>query len=231
MLSQGILEIGKYIFVFKNGFPDLADVKPTVNKNRFDFIYWLHRACSRCVHNDIYGSIMLSNCKAMLVLMTSNRNVILILRLIPNPILRSAFKKLAKIGQFYFPIQFSVKFHNSTSHSNEKCVDVMLWFHCHHQGTNSQPRAQCIIPMLFLEVFVAQTSKRNRLLIGSSWPAAGAECGGKSIHLPCIQCQKVLHSGCCSWRHNYYCQQRQAVRSNKLSTSLRCLWFIVGNTQ
>ena len=46
MLSSGILEVGKNIFAFKNDFLYSADVKPTVNKNRFDFIYWLHRACS-----------------------------------------------------------------------------------------------------------------------------------------------------------------------------------------
>ena len=33
MLSKGILEIDKNIFVFKNSFPYSADVKPTVNKN------------------------------------------------------------------------------------------------------------------------------------------------------------------------------------------------------
>ena len=52
-------------------------------------------------------------------------------------------------------------------------------------------------------------------------PAAGAESGGKSIHWTCMWRQKVLHSGCCGWRHNYYHQQRQADRANEQSTSLR----------
>ena len=38
MLSLGIFEIGKNIFVFKNDVPYSADVKPTVNKNWFGFI-------------------------------------------------------------------------------------------------------------------------------------------------------------------------------------------------
>ena len=54
-------------------------------------------------------------------------------------------------------------------------------------------------------------------------PATGAECGGKSIHLPHIQRQKVLYNAYCGWRHNNYCQQRQAGRANEQSTSLRCL--------
>ena len=56
-------------------------------------------------------------------------------------------------------------------------------------------------------------------------PAAGTECRGKLIHLPHIWRQKVLHSGCCGWRHNYYCLQRQVDRANEQSTSLRCLWY------
>ena len=56
-------------------------------------------------------------------------------------------------------------------------------------------------------------------------PAAGAVSGGKSIHWTRMWRQKVLHSGCCGWRHNYYDQQRQAGRANEQSTSLRCLWF------
>ena len=55
-------------------------------------------------------------------------------------------------------------------------------------------------------------------------PAAGAVSGGKSIHWTRMWRQKVLHSGCCGWRHNYYDQQRQAGRANEQSTSLRCLW-------
>ena len=55
-------------------------------------------------------------------------------------------------------------------------------------------------------------------------PAAGAVSGGKSIHWTRMWRQKVLHSGCCGWRHNYYHQQRQAGRANEQSTSLRCLW-------
>ena len=47
-------------------------------------------------------------------------------------------------------------------------------------------------------------------------------------------CQKVFHSGCCGWQHNYYSQQRQAGLDNEQSTSLRCLWLyyinILGNT-
>ena len=58
-------------------------------------------------------------------------------------------------------------------------------------------------------------------------PAAGAESGGKSIHWTRMWCQKVLHSGCCGWQHNYYSQQRQAGRANEQSTSLRCLWLKV----
>ena len=54
--------------------------------------------------------------------------------------------------------------------------------------------------------------------------AASAECGGKSIHLPRMWHQKVLHSVCFSWQQNYYCQQRQAGWANEQSTSLRCLW-------
>ena len=38
MLSQGILEIAKYISVFRNIFPYSADVKPKVNKNWVDLI-------------------------------------------------------------------------------------------------------------------------------------------------------------------------------------------------
>ena len=53
--------------------------------------------------------------------------------------------------------------------------------------------------------------------------ATGTECRGKSIHSPHIQHQKVLHSSCCGWQHNYYCQQRQAGWANDESTSLRCL--------
>ena len=37
-----MLEKGKNINVFNNSFPYSADVNPTVNKNRFDFINWLH---------------------------------------------------------------------------------------------------------------------------------------------------------------------------------------------
>ena len=53
--------------------------------------------------------------------------------------------------------------------------------------------------------------------------AAGAESGGKSIHWTLMWRQKVLHSGCCGWQHNYYSQQRQAGQANEQSTSLRCL--------
>ena len=56
--------------------------------------------------------------------------------------------------------------------------------------------------------------------------ATGAESGGKSIHWTRTWRRKVLHSGCCGWRHNYYSQQRQAGRANEQSTSLRCLWLI-----
>ena len=35
-------------------------------------------------------------------------------------------------------------------------------------------------------------------------PPAGAESGGKSIHWTRMWHQKVLHSGCCDWWHNYY---------------------------
>ena len=55
--------------------------------------------------------------------------------------------------------------------------------------------------------------------------AADAESGGKLIHLTRMWHQKVLHSGCCGWQHNYYSQQRQAGRANEQSTSLRCLWL------
>ena len=55
-------------------------------------------------------------------------------------------------------------------------------------------------------------------------PAAGAESGGKSIHWTRTWHQKVLHSSCCGWRHNYYSQQRQAGWATEQSTSLRCLW-------
>ena len=57
-------------------------------------------------------------------------------------------------------------------------------------------------------------------------PATGTEYGGKSIHWTRMWCQKVPHSSCCGWRHNYFSQQRQAGRANEQSTSLRCLWFI-----
>ena len=57
-------------------------------------------------------------------------------------------------------------------------------------------------------------------------PATGAESGGKSIHWTCMWRQKVLHSGCCGWQHNYYRQQRQAGQANEQSTSLRCLWLL-----
>ena len=53
--------------------------------------------------------------------------------------------------------------------------------------------------------------------------ATGAESGGKSIHWTRTWRRKVLHSGCCGWRHNYYSQQRQAGQANEQSTSLRCL--------
>ena len=56
-------------------------------------------------------------------------------------------------------------------------------------------------------------------------PVAGAESVGKSIHWTHTWLQKVLHSGCCSWRHNYCSQQRQVGRANEQSTSLRCLWL------
>ena len=52
--------------------------------------------------------------------------------------------------------------------------------------------------------------KIDCLLAKVGRPAAGAECGGKSIHLPHMWRQKVLHSGCCGWRYNYYSQQRQS---------------------
>ena len=61
--------------------------------------------------------------------------------------------------------------------------------------------------------------------------AASAECGGKSIHLPRMWHQKVLHSVCFSWQQNYYCQQRQAGWANEQSTSLRCLWFEITSGQ
>ena len=54
--------------------------------------------------------------------------------------------------------------------------------------------------------------------------SAGAESRGKSIHWTRMWRQKVLHSGCCGWQHNYYHQQRQAGWANEQSTSLRCLW-------
>ena len=56
-------------------------------------------------------------------------------------------------------------------------------------------------------------------------PSAGAKSGGKSIHWTCMWRQKVLHSGCCGFRHNYYSQQRQASRANEQSTSHRFLWL------
>ena len=55
--------------------------------------------------------------------------------------------------------------------------------------------------------------------------AADAESGGKLIHLTRMWHQKVLHSGCCGWQHNYYSQQRQTGRANEQSTSLKCLWW------
>ena len=57
--------------------------------------------------------------------------------------------------------------------------------------------------------------------------ATGAECGGKSKHLPCMWHQKVLHKCCCfcGWLHKYYRQQRQADWANEQSTSLKCLWL------
>ena len=60
--------------------------------------------------------------------------------------------------------------------------------------------------------------------------AEGAESGGKSIHWTRTWLQKVLHSRCCGWWHNYYSQQRQAGRSNEQSTSLRCLWVQLTNS-
>ena len=53
MLSLGIFEIGKNIFVFKNDVPYSADVKPTVNKNWFGFISWFLRACYLYVYTAI----------------------------------------------------------------------------------------------------------------------------------------------------------------------------------
>ena len=58
-------------------------------------------------------------------------------------------------------------------------------------------------------------------------PAAGAESGGKLIHQTRMWRQKVLHSDCCGWRHNYYSQQRQAGWANEQSTFHRCLWCII----
>ena len=55
--------------------------------------------------------------------------------------------------------------------------------------------------------------------------AADSESGGKSIHWTRMWRQKVLHSTCCGWQHNYYSQQRQVGRANEQSTSLRCLWY------
>ena len=55
-------------------------------------------------------------------------------------------------------------------------------------------------------------------------PATGTESRDKSIHWTRMWCQRVLHSGCCGWRNNYYSQQRQAGCANEQSTSLRCLW-------
>ena len=57
--------------------------------------------------------------------------------------------------------------------------------------------------------------------------AAGAEFEGKSIHWTHTWRQKVLLSGCCGWRQNYYSQQRQVGWANEQSTSLRCLWWAV----
>ena len=62
-------------------------------------------------------------------------------------------------------------------------------------------------------------------------PAAGTESGVKSIHWTCKCRQKVLHSGCCNWQHNYYSQQRQAGWANEQYTSLRCLWFEITSGQ
>ena len=50
----------------------------------------------------------------------------------------------------------------------------------------------------------------------------GAEFGGKSIHWPHIECQSVFYA---SWRHNYYCQQRQAGWANEWSISLDVYGF------
>ena len=58
--TLGLSKLGHFrnrqniFFVFKNGFPYSADVKPTVNKSRFDFIYWHHRACSFYVHTTLF---------------------------------------------------------------------------------------------------------------------------------------------------------------------------------
>ena len=69
-----------------------------------------------------------------------------------------------------------------------------------------------------------QTSKRNRQLIGRSWQAGRwQQIWGQINTLDLHVAPKVLHSGCCGWRHNYYSQQRQAGQANEQSTSIRCM--------
>ena len=65
------------------------------------------------------------------------------------------------------------------------------------------------------------TSKINRLLIGHSWRAshgwAMALIPGANQYIPHIQHQSLFYGG---WRHNYYCQLRQAGRASEQSTYL-----------
>ena len=57
------------------------------------------------------------------------------------------------------------------------------------------------------EILIGQFHRHLREIDCSSaivgGPAAGAESRGKSIHWTRMWPQKVLHSGCCSWQHNY----------------------------
>ena len=52
MLSYGILELGKNIFVFKDDFPYSADAKPTV----WFYLLAPYSMLSLCVYYDLYGS-------------------------------------------------------------------------------------------------------------------------------------------------------------------------------
>ena len=87
----------------------------------------------------------------------------------------------------------------------EKYVEVIITF------LVLEKYVEVITELLVLEKYFEVIIHRHLREIDCSsavvgGPAAGAESRGKSIHWTSMWHQKVLHSSCCGWQHNYYSQ-------------------------